>query len=117
MAQNTGIAIPNAETTVDYFVLQDDNARTYGTSWMLRDIVAGKNSAYGTSWQEKFSACSGQLGHWTFILSSRFGTLQDDVLAALNTPPRNLATLSIALDEQWLALPTELIDHTFNCLG
>ncbi|GBN25947.1 hypothetical protein AVEN_273348-1 [Araneus ventricosus] len=93
--------LPYARAIGDDFLLQDDNAIPHRFR-IVDDYL-------------QFSAWSGQLDHRTCPIEHVWDALRRRI-AALNPPPQTLATLAAALQEQWLALPTELIDRIIDSI-
>ncbi|GBL94666.1 hypothetical protein AVEN_83981-1 [Araneus ventricosus] len=89
----------------DDFLLQDDNARPH------RPRIVDDYLQQETIQRMESPARSPDLNpieHVWDNLGRR--------IAALNPPPQTLATLATALQEQWLSLPTELIDRIIDSI-
>ena len=90
---------PYAGGIGDAFVQQDNNARPHRAR--IGDAYLEQETIQRREWPAR-SLDLNPIEHAWDALGRR--------IAALNPPPRTLATLSTALQEQWLSLPTELID-------
>lgn len=96
---------PYAGAIGDAFVLQDDNARPHRAR--IVDVYLEQETIQRMQWPAR-SPDLNPIEHVWDALGRR--------IAALNPPPRTLATLSTALQEQWLALPTDLIDRIIDSI-
>ncbi|GBM32925.1 Transposable element Tcb1 transposase [Araneus ventricosus] len=89
----------------DYFLLQDDNARRHRAR--IVDDYLQQETIQHMVWPVR----SPSLNHFAHVWDALGRRL-----SALNPPPQTLATLATALREQWLSLPTELIDSIIDSI-
>ena len=96
---------PYAEAIGDAFLLQDDNARPHRTR--ILDDYLQQETIMHMEWPAR-SPDLNPIEHVWDALGRR--------IAVLNSPPQTLSALAIALQEQWLLLPMELIDHIIESI-
>ena len=89
----------------DAFVLQDDNSRPHRARIVY--VYLEQETIQRMQWPAR-SPVLNPVEHVWNALGRR--------ISALNPPPRTLPTLSTALQEQWLALPTDLIDRIIDSI-
>ncbi|KFM74961.1 Transposable element Tcb2 transposase, partial [Stegodyphus mimosarum] len=84
----------------DAFLLQDDNARPRRAH--IIDDYLQQEAIMCMEWPARSPDLNPIEPVWDAV---------ERHIAALNLPPQTLAVLATALQEQWLSLPMELIDH------